>query len=740
MRPDLSEPYVARIVSSSDGRWRAQSLLDHLVNTGEQAAAFAEPFGASEWARLAGRLHDLGKYQPAWQDYIRRTTGFWTDQPAARKGSIPHAIAGAVHAVDRFGDIGKLLAYPIAGHHGGLPDWHSSAVQPAGNLSARLAEKDLLELVLRESTPSEVTEAPMPPLPTIATVEGMHLWIRMLFSCLVDADSLDAERFEDDSRSSTRDAWRALSDLLPLLEDHLARLPRRGAIDDLRTDIRAQAVSRIAEHPGFFSLTVPTGGGKTLTSLEFAIRHALHHGQQRVIYAIPYVSIIEQTAEVFRKALGGRLAVLEHHANLDPKDTDEESRVAAENWDAPIVVTTIVQLFESLFGSRRSRSRKVHNIAGSVLVLDEAQLMPPQFLHPITSILTELVRGYGVSVVLSTATQPALGPRATSGRQFRGIEGVRELMDAPETLWPALDRVEVTWPTDLDERSTWEDIATQILTQRQVLCIVNTRADCRRLTSVLPDDTIHLSALMCAEHRSTVIAGIKTSLAADEPLRVVSTQLVEAGVDIDFPVVFRALAGLDSIAQSAGRCNREGRLDRGQVVVFVPPAAAPIGHLRKGEQATRALLAVEGSDAVLTPAGFRRYFDLLYSSVELDKEGIVAMLTEGAQRGEFPFKTVAAKFQLIAEEGSGTILVPFGDTGLELVERLERIGPERWLLRRLQRFTVSIHQGHVRGLSAIGAIREVGQDTYTLVDRARYDERLGLVVGDMSVVMEGLLA
>ena len=740
MRLELAEPYVARIVQSPDGTWRAQSLLDHLVGTGEEAAVFAQPFGASDWARLAGRLHDLGKYQPAWQDYIRRTTGFWTDQPAARKGSIPHAIAGAVHAIDRFGEFGKLLAYPIAGHHGGLPDWHSSSVQPAGNLLARLAQKDLWERVVREPIPSEITEAPMPAPPAIATAEGMHLWIRMLFSCLVDADSLDAERFEDDSRSSTRDAWRGLSDLLPLLDDYLVRLPRRGAIDDLRTNIRAQAVSRIAEHPGFFSLTVPTGGGKTLTSLEFAIRHALQHGQTRVIYAIPYVSIIEQTAEVFRDVLGDRSAVLEHHANLDPHDTDEESRLAAETWDAPIVVTTVVQLFESLFASRRSRSRKVHNIAGSVLVLDEAQLLPPQFLHPITSILTELVRGYGVSVVLSTATQPALGPRATAGRQFRGIDGVRELMDAPETLWPAFDRVEVTWPADLDERSTWEDIATQLLAHRQVLCVVNTRADCRRLTSLLPDDTIHLSALMCAEHRSIVIARIKAHLKANEPIRVVSTQLVEAGVDIDFPVVFRALAGLDSIAQSAGRCNREGRLDRGRVVVFVPPTHAPIGHLRKGEQATRALLSATSTDDALTPAGFRRYFDLLYSSVDLDKEGIVTMLTEGAQRGEFPFKTVATKFQLIAEEGSGTILVPFGDTGLELVELLERIGPERSLLRRLQRFTVSIHQGQVRGLLSIGAIREVGQDMYTLVERERYDPRLGLVVDDLSVVMEGLLA
>lgn len=339
---ELSEQFVARIEQRPDGSWYPQPLLDHLVNTGEQAATFAEPFGARDWARLAGRLHDLGKYQPAWQDYIRRRTGFWTDEPAARKGSISHAIVGAVHAVERFGKIGRLLAYPIAGHHGGLSDWHSSAVQGPGCLSNRLAEKDLWKLVLREPIPREITAAAMPSLPAIATAEGVHLWIRMLFSCLVDADSLDAERFEDDSRSSTRDAWRGLSELPPLLDGYLAGLPRRGDIDDLRTNIRAQAVSRIAEHPGFFSLTVPTGGGKTLTSLEFAVRHALLHGQKRVIYAIPYVSIIEQTAEVFRKALGEQYAVLEHHANLDPKDTDEESRLAAENWDAPIVVTTIV--------------------------------------------------------------------------------------------------------------------------------------------------------------------------------------------------------------------------------------------------------------------------------------------------------------------------------------------------------------------------------------------------------------
>lgn len=735
-RPELPEAFVARITSTPDGRWRAQPLLDHLVETGERAANFAQPFGAEDWARLAGRLHDLGKYQPAWQDYIRRTTGFWTDAPAVR---IRHAIVGAIYAIDQLGDLGRLIAYPLAGHHAGLPDWFPSDVQGQGALQVQLQTRELLDTTLQAAIPGEVLSVALLDPPRVATEDGLHLWIRMLFSCLVDADSLNAERHENVRRSTLRESWQNLTDLAQPLQTNLERLPRRGPIDELRTSIRRQAVAKYREPAGFFSLSVPTGGGKTLTSLEFAVRHAIHHGKTRVIYAIPYLSIIEQTAEVFRDVLGERLAVLEHHSNLDPDTMDEESKVSGENWDVPVVVTTVVQLFESLFGSRRSRSRKVHNIANSVLVLDEVQLLPPQFLTPIATVLNELVRAYGVSVVLSTATLPSLEPQDVPGRRFKGISGVRELIDDPVGLATQLDRVEVEWPADLDERMSWEDVAAQLRVERQVLCVVNARADCRELVSLLSDETIHLSALMCAEHRSLVIGRIKADLAAGLPLRVVSTQLVEAGVDIDFPVVFRALAGLDSIAQAAGRCNREGKIAQGRVVVFVPPKSAPIGHLRKAEQATRALLSSVGPAAVLTPAGFRRYFDLLYSSMNLDEFDITRLLSEGAFRGEFPFRTVSQRFQMIAKDGSGTVLVGYDERARRLLVDLERVGPDKNVFRGLQRYTVSIHNGQVQRLLANGEIREIVPGAYTLVDEARYHPRFGLLVDDPPTTMEGLL-
>ncbi len=392
-----------------------------------------------------------------------------------------------------------------------------------------------------------------------------------------------------------------------------------------------------------------------------------------------------------------------------------------------------------MFGAGRGRSRKLHNIANSVLVLDEVQLLPPQFLAPITAVLRELVRAYGVTVVLCTATQPALAARDRGGQRFKGFAEVRELMDDPAALWPRLERVLVEWPMDLSDRSDWTEIASSLRAERQVLCVVNSRADCRALVALLPEDTVHLSALMCAEHRSRVITDIKARLATGDPLRVISTQLVEAGVDIDFPVVFRALAGLDSIAQSAGRCNREGRAVRGRVVVFIPPKPAPMGHLRKAEQATRALFSTTDPDNLLAPATFERYFELLYASSNLDDAGILPLLSDGARRGEFPFRTVSRRFQMVSEDGAATILVPF-DKGAGLLDQLERSGPDRWLLRRLQRFTVTVHPGQLAQLQGTGDVREIQPGLFALTAPDRYDERLGLLLDDAPRVMEGLLA
>jgi CRISPR-associated endonuclease/helicase Cas3 len=733
MEPPAEPGLLAHLTRDGDA-WRFHGLVDHLQRAADLAAGFGAEFGSADWARIAALWHDLGKARPSFQAYLRSSTGY-----AASTSSLPrvdHSTAGAIHALDRLGPSGRVLAYSIAGHHAGLPDWHPGETA-GGALSARVQQRDLLEDALASgSIPETVTVAPRPtsPPPSVQP-DGWHLWLRMLFSCLVDADYLDTERFFDATRSAMRDGWPTLDTLRERLAAHQAAMLPRRPIDHLRSRVRDEVVAKATLPPGFFSLTVPTGGGKTLTSLRFALEHARAHGLRRVIYAIPYLSIIEQTADVFRDIVGDGL--LEHHSSLDPDESDLRSRAAAENWDAPLIVTTTVQLFESLFAARPSRGRKLHNLARSVIVLDEAQLLPPDFLEPIVGVLRALVDGFGVSVVLCTATQPALASRSAFGSSFKGIEGVRELVDDSAALFDQLDRVDVTWPVNRSHPVEWGEIAARLSAERQVLCVVNSRADCRALVAQMPPaaDAVHLSALMCAEHRSAVIADIRARLAADEPVRVVSTQLIEAGVDVDFPVVFRAFAGLDSVAQSAGRCNREANLRRGRVVVFVPPKPAPVGHLRRGEQATRSLLATEEPANLLRPAAFTKYFELFYASASLDRRSILPLLTDGTHAVEFGFRTAADRFQMVDDAGTATILVPYG-RGAQLLGGLRRglrrgDGPDRWLLRSLQRFTVSVHRGHLAALVRAQAVSEVMPDVFALDLPHRYDERLGLLVEDL---------
>jgi CRISPR-associated endonuclease/helicase Cas3 len=511
-------------------------------------------------------------------------------------------------------------------------------------------------------------------------------------------------------------------------------------VNHLRARILAQCRAKATDTPGIFSLTVPTGGGKTLASMAFALDHTLAHGQRRIIYVIPYTSIIEQTADVFRGIFGE--AVVEHHSNAesDPGRESLRSRLACENWDAPIVVTTSVQFFESLFAARTSRCRKLHNIAGSVVVLDEAQLLPPEFLKPILGILNLLTRHYGVTVVLSTATQPALArqeyfdPRKT----IAGLDSVRELMhggphvETPDALYRGLQRVRVRLPADWQARTTWEDLAAELAAHPSVLAIVNTRRHAAALHALLPEGTLHLSALMCGAHRADVIDAIKARLAAGVPTSVVSTQLVEAGVDLDFPVVYRALAGLDSIAQAAGRCNREGRLDDlGEVVVFVPPDAAPPGLLAKGEGACRSVLHGHAGDP-LDRALFECYFRQLYYQCDLDKHGIDKLLTVDGRTLAVNFRTAAERFRLIDDADQASIIVlyhgPDGqDTTIDRrLVQLRRGDSARWLLRALQRYTVSIRQRDAGRLLAQGDIEELLPGLFVQVGDVLYHPVLGL--------------
>mgnify|MGYP001619961996 CR=1 FL=1 len=710
-------------------------LSEHLRAVASNASQAAGFFGAGDWARTAGLWHDLGKYQARWQKYLASQ---YTDDPhdAEPKGSVPHSLAGAQYAERELGALGRLLAYVIAGHHVGLPDFHSDD-GGQGSLRYRLAEaqrdlkRDELSAALDNAPqiPPDILDKPNLQADAARMAAGkgrelaLSLWLRMLFSCLVDADFLDAEAFLNPQQHAQRPALPKAADLLPAFEDYMARKTAEAAtktspVNTARNQVLAACRSagqapRFAS--GIYSLTVPTGGGKTLASLAFALEHAKVHGKRRVIYAIPFTSIIEQTAGVFREAFADNPdCVIEHHSNLDPAKASGTSHLATENWDAPLIVTTNVQLFESLFAAKTSRCRKLHNLVNSVIVLDEAQQLPPAYLAPITQALRLLAQHYGVTVLLCTATQPNLqGQTDAFGRTaFPGIGAVQEIIADPSALYATLKRVNVTLPKADDARTSWDVLAESLHTHECVLTIVNTRQDARDLYSALGEDSgrVHLSARMCPEHRADVIANIKQRLQARRvgeataPLRVVSTTLVEAGVDLDFPVVYRSLAGLDSIAQAAGRCNREGRMEGlGEVVVFRPEKERGKGVMQEARQASAELIDGGLVTDALAPETFALYFSKLYGELQknnggkgLDAKDIVRLLTPDAKDCAISFRTAAERFKLIDEEGQHSVVVRYArDEAMKqrfeiALGKLKKEPGDRWAYRQLQRFTVSV--------------------------------------------------
>ena len=739
---------LAHVQHTGPGRFKLHGLDEHLRTVGRLAEGFADKFGAGDWGRLAGLWHDLGKFQPAFQSYIRRDSGF--DPEAHLEDSVPgrvdHSSVGALHAVahlgkngDRGAAIGQLLAYVIAGHHAGLPDWRQTH-GGAGSLEVRLRERG--ELL-------QATTAVLAALPFLAGEiprggppcrKSLSLWVRLLFSALVDADFLDTESFMDPERGRARSGWRDLRSIAQAFEGFMATKVRDDTeVNRIRAKILTWCRDAARREPGLFSLTVPTGGGKTLSSMAFALRHALCHGKRRVVYVIPYTSILEQTVDVFREALGEGdpwTVVLEHHSNLDPDRETVRGRLAAENWDAPIIVTTSVQFFESLFAARTSRARKLHNLVGSVVVLDEVQLINADFLHPILDVLQFLADEFGVTVLLMTATRPSWAATDAGGKKLRGV---REIVPDPDSLHESLRRVRVRIPRRLDEPEGWDEVAERMLAEPSILCVVNRREDARELfLRVRREDAtaVHLSALMCGAHRSDVIRDVKERLGRGEDVRLVSTQLVEAGVDLDFPVVFRALAGLDSIAQAAGRCNREGRTDRGEVHVFVPPTSPPPGILRQAAGVTRSLFA-EGALDPLAPSSFDQFFRHLYwlRGDRLDKEGIRRLLDHDgrSERLEYAFRTAGSRFRLIDDRDRVSVVVrwpgPDGDPRVESALRdLEYGGGGRGVFRRLQRAVVGVSRRHLLPLEVAGAVKEIHDRLYVQRDTSLYDDVLGLTV------------
>ena len=702
-----------------------QELEEHLKNVAEKARTFAEVFGAGQWTYLAGLWHDVGKYSGDFQQRLCASSDD-NENSETKSGRVDHSTAGAQHAFRMLKDPGKLLAYAIAGHHAGIPDGKSN---DNSSLAVRLEKK----IPDYSAGPADILNLQgLVRLPFLLDGKrfGFQLsfFARMVYSCLVDADFLDTEAFIDAEKSSWRQGYPSLEALSEKLNSAIDRLmdgSPQTPINKHRADILKQCLNAAEEDPGLFSLTVPTGGGKTLSSLAFAVKHALKHNLQRIIYVLPYTSIIEQNAAVFRDILGED-AVLEHHSNYEPKEEDHRFRLASENWDAPLVVTTNVQFFESLFSNRSSACRKIHHIAGSVVILDEAQMLPVPFLKPSLEALRELSSTYyRTTIVLCTATQPAL----STSESFRdGLKGVREIIPDSTKLYHAFKRVSVHKLGVL----TNEELAAKLKNHESILCVVNTRKHARQVYELLrpQGECYHLSALLCPVHRTEILKQIRIALSEGRPCRVVSTQLIEAGVDIDFPVVFRSASGIDSIAQAAGRCNREGKLPGyGQVFVFSPQDGLPPGYLRQTAETAESVLRRHADPLALD--SIKEYFQTLYwlKGDKLDEQQILVDLSEGAPKGDFPFRVVAQKYQII-KDIMEPIIILWNKEAETIIQGLRYAKNAGGLVRKAQRFTVSVPQRVLASLLAAGSVERLHEQYTVLINKDLYRGDLGLCPED----------
>jgi CRISPR-associated endonuclease/helicase Cas3 len=711
--------YYAHTAVRSDGtperdtaNW--QLLSTHLRNVADLAQRFAEPLGLAAEAWLAGLLHDLGKFRAEFQQYLRNERKAGSDTH--------HAIYGAALAWARALALQDALpqAFAIAGHHAGLPNANDlkrileSGRYPAKEQAPKLAALLERELEMLRWNSSDLIQR---------AVQGandqdaltLEFATRMVFSALVDADRLDSANWPQQAAADDELTPQKSGDLLAkvLAERERKRQSKPTGEKDaelrrLRNDVFDACLEAAKLDPGFFSLTVPTGGGKTLSAMAFALAHAEAHGLRRVIVVIPFLSIIEQNATVYREVLGDD-TILEHHsAAPEPGDMDEEEKAAletaTENWDAPIVVTTSVQFLESLFADKPAKCRKLHRIAKSVVIFDEVQTLPTHLLAPVLNVFRELQRNYGVSLVFSSATQPAFRKTAHLPDGFTPEE-MREIAPEPPKLFQALRRVDYHFPK-AEQTLDWPELAQQLASERQALCVVNLRRHAATLweqvRGVLSEAReqerlalFHLSSSMCAQHRLDVLGRVRQLLAAGCPCRVVSTQLIEAGVDVDFPVVWRAMGPLDSIVQVAGRCNREGRLPDGQfgqVHVFTSTDnGLPRGRLYQTATgfAGTILADITPQELATNPALFTRYFGMIHALPQ--PEGVAIQ----EHRRELLFRTVGREAKVI-DDDTRPVIVEYGE-GARLVTEIQTRQRaanqprfDKTDLRHLQRFMVNV--------------------------------------------------
>lgn len=725
-------PYLAHKEENSR---REQTIPEHLQGTAAFAFEFAAPFHAGGEAFYCGMLHDIGKYSAAFQ---RRLDG-----SALR---VDHSTAGAVEAFCcKPPDV--PAAFCIAGHHGGLPDGGTRMDRSnASTLWGRVRRRSGKEIEDYSAFRGEV-EIPArgtPPRELIQSRESAFFFTRMLFSCLVDADFLDTERFMKNGAAERG----GFSPLETYQEELTAKITPwlehpKGKLGERRCEILRAALARGEEKPGVFTFTAPTGSGKTISSMAFALNHAGKNQLRRIIYIIPYCSILEQTQGVF-EGIFGRGSVVAHYANVDYKADENRDEadwryLAAENWDAPVILTTTVQFFESLYANRPSRCRKLHNIADSVLIFDEAQMLPPSLLRPCVSAILELVVHYGCSAVLCTATQPALGgvfqetvrrwaggamlPGHSLAERTAALEeqlAPREICPRREEMYREFRRVHYEYAGKLSE----EALAERLSRERQVLCIVNRRDQAQALYQRMRGEgTFHLSTAMYPAHRRQKLDEIRKRLARHEPCRVISTSLVEAGVDVDFPVVWRALAGLDSVIQAGGRCNREGEPGKicGTVYIFEGDRPAP---QMLAQNVAAARYVMENYDDPASPEAVSAYFQELFyvekGMEALDAPGILRLCAKDT----CPFAEVADKFRMI-NNAQYTVYIRT-DGSAELLERLSRFGPSRNLMRALGQYAVGVYPDHYAALCGNKAVRGIAENAAVLEDAGRYSPETGL--------------
>ena len=703
--------------SANDKGYRHR-LVEHLTAVAQMARDFASPFAGGEVAYYCGLWHDLGKFNPVFQQYLS----------GDRQRGPDHKAAGTQMACEHLGRYCGLL---VQGHHGGL--------RAVGDLKGWLDEKGGAPAVGQALGLARAAIADLEPsvgidLPDFVKRNrtGAELWLRMVFSAVVDADFLDTERHFNSGRSAARNPAASPQQLWERFQSrhHDHTQEAAGLVNEVRSQVYEACLAAAEQPTGLFRLAVPTGGGKTLSGMGFALRHAAVHGLDRVIVAVPYTTITQQTAEVCRAFLeedpsAEPAAVLEHHSMVETNDEDEYdrnqvwARLASENWDAPVVVTTTVQLFHSLFSNRTSSTRKLHRLARSVIILDEAQSLPLQLLDPILDALRQLTEQYGSSVVLCTATQPAF----QTIKPFADVTATDIVPDYSDHF-RALKRVNYEWRTD--PALSWDEVADIMRESPQVLTVVNTKKDALALLETLGDDgALHLSTLLCGRHRSRVIQEVRRRLERGEACRVVSTQVVEAGVDLDFPVVMRAVGPLDSIIQAAGRCNRAGRMDAGRVVVFQPKegSAPPLGSYKLATDTTLWMLNAGPLD-LDNPETVTEFFRGVYQFADHDAKGIQE------KRRSFDYPEVASRFRMI-DDATLEVVVPKYGTGEErervgrMLERLRNGTPAaRSVIRSLQPWTVQIYLNQASGMLRSGLLSEVMPGLYEW--RGDYDEVTGI--------------